>query len=101
MAQPVRVLRLTEHEGRKLQQIVRRGSSNSVRFRRVMMLLASAGGSTVPVIARLVQADEDTCAADLPSPRFWPTLTAGSRLRLTLRTPAPPTRPRRRTRDRG
>lgn len=60
MAPPVRVRRLTEQEGQKLQQIVLRGSTNSVRFRRAMMLLASAGGSTVPVIARLVRADEDT-----------------------------------------
>ncbi|MEU1173581.1 IS630 family transposase [Streptomyces microflavus] len=60
MAPPVRVRRLTEQDGQKLQQIVRRGSASSVRFRRAMMLLASAGGSTVPVIARLVQADEDT-----------------------------------------
>jgi transposase len=60
MAPPVRVRRLAEQEGQKLQQIVRRGSTGSVRFRRAMMLLASAGGSTVPVIARLVQADEDT-----------------------------------------
>ncbi|UOB15355.1 helix-turn-helix domain-containing protein [Streptomyces sp. HP-A2021] len=28
--------------------------------RRAMMLLASAGGNRVPVIAKLVQADEDT-----------------------------------------
>ncbi|MEU4355050.1 IS630 family transposase, partial [Streptomyces virginiae] len=56
MAKPVRVRGLTEQEGQKLQHIVRRGSTSSVRFRRAMMLLASAGGSTVPVIARLVQA---------------------------------------------
>ncbi len=43
-----------------MQQIVRRGSTSSVRFRRAMMLLASAGGNRVPVIAKLVQADEDT-----------------------------------------
>ncbi|WUJ57182.1 hypothetical protein OHB25_03955 [Streptomyces mirabilis] len=36
--------RLTDQEGQKLQQIVRRGSTNSVRYRRAMMLLASAGG---------------------------------------------------------
>ncbi|GCD40503.1 IS630 family transposase [Streptomyces paromomycinus] len=60
MALPVKVRRLTEQEGQKLQHIVRRGSTDSVRFRRAMMLLASAGGSTVPVIAHLVQADEDT-----------------------------------------
>ncbi|WP_245657780.1 helix-turn-helix domain-containing protein, partial [Herbidospora mongoliensis] len=47
-------------EGQKLQQIVRRGSTSSVRYRRAMILLASAGGNTVPVIARLVAADEDT-----------------------------------------
>jgi transposase len=51
---------LTDQEGQKLQQIVRRGSTSSVRFRRAMMLLASAGGNRVPVIAQLVQADEDT-----------------------------------------
>ncbi|WP_406471829.1 IS630 family transposase [Streptomyces hirsutus] len=60
MAEPVRVRRLTDQEGQKLQQIVRRGSTSSVRYRRAMMLLASAGGNRVPVIAKLVQADEDT-----------------------------------------
>jgi transposase len=63
VAQPVRVRGLTEQEGQKLQHIVRRGSTRSVRFRRALMLLASASGSTVPVIARLVQADEDTVRA--------------------------------------
>jgi transposase len=33
---------------------------NTVRYRRAMMLLASAGGNRVPVIAQLVAADEDT-----------------------------------------
>ncbi|MEU2113956.1 helix-turn-helix domain-containing protein [Streptomyces sp. NPDC019507] len=60
MAGAVRVRRLTDLEGQRLQQIVRRGSANSVRYRRAMMLLASAGGNRVPVIAQLVQADEDT-----------------------------------------
>ncbi|WP_328868330.1 IS630 family transposase [Streptomyces sp. NBC_00304] len=60
MAPPVRVRRLTEQDGQRLQQIVRRGSTNTVRYRRAMMLLASAGGNIVPVIARLVSADEDT-----------------------------------------
>lgn len=60
MAEPVRVRRLTDQEGRKLQQIVRRGSTSTVRYRRAMMLLASAGGNRVPAIAQLVQADEDT-----------------------------------------
>jgi transposase len=60
VAEPVRVRRLTDQEGQRLQRIVRRGSTNSVRYRRAMMLLASAGGNRVPVIAKLVQADEDT-----------------------------------------
>jgi transposase len=60
VAEPVRVRRLTDQEGQKLQQIVRRGSTSSVRYRRAMMLLASAGGNRVPVIAQLVHADEDT-----------------------------------------
>ena len=60
MAEPVRVRGLTDQEGQRLQQIVRRGSISSVRCRRAMMLLASAGGNRVPVIAQLVQADEDT-----------------------------------------
>ncbi|MFK0191473.1 IS630 family transposase [Kitasatospora sp. NPDC090308] len=60
MAEPVRVRRLTDQEGQQLQRIVRRGSTSSVRYRRAMMLLASAGGNRVPVIAQLVQADEDT-----------------------------------------
>ncbi|MDV9171951.1 IS630 family transposase [Streptomyces sp. W16] len=60
MAEPVRVRRLTDQEGQRLQQIVRRGSTSSVRYRRAMMLLASAGGNRVPVIAQLVAADEDT-----------------------------------------
>ncbi|MFE5407110.1 IS630 family transposase [Streptomyces sp. NPDC056580] len=60
MAEPVRVRRLTDQEGQKLQQMVRRGSTSSVCNRRAMMLLASAGGNRVPVIAQLVRADQDT-----------------------------------------
>ncbi|SNT11922.1 hypothetical protein SAMN05216276_102546 [Streptosporangium subroseum] len=60
MAEPVRVRGLTDQEGQRLQQIVRRASTSSVRYRRAMMLPASAGGNRVPVIAQLVQADEDT-----------------------------------------
>lgn len=60
MAEPVRVRRLTDQEGQRLQRIVRRGSTSAVRYRRAMMLLASAAWNHVPVIAKLVQADEDT-----------------------------------------
>lgn len=60
MAELVRARRLTEQEGRRLQQIVRRGKQESIRVRRAMMIMASAAGTPVPAIARLVQADEDT-----------------------------------------
>src|SRR2546430_17133979 len=39
--------------------MVRRGTGSAVRLRRAMVILASAGGNTVPAIARLVQGDED------------------------------------------
>lgn len=60
MVELVRDRRLTDQEGRQLHRIVRRGSTSSVRCRRATMLLASVGGNRVPVIAQLVQADEDT-----------------------------------------
>ncbi len=59
----MRVRRLTDEEGRKLQRLVRRGEGKGqtsvVRYRRALVLLASAGGNTVPAIARLVQTSED------------------------------------------
>ena len=60
MAEPVRARRLTDQEGRRLLQIVRRGKHGSVRVRRAMIIMASASGTLVPAIARLVGADEDT-----------------------------------------
>ncbi len=60
MAQRVRARRLTDEEGRQLQQIARRGKHGSVRVRRALIIMASASGTTVPAIARLVAADEDT-----------------------------------------
>ncbi|WSB31415.1 hypothetical protein OIE49_05755 [Streptomyces sp. NBC_01788] len=39
---------------------MRPGQTSWVRFQRAMMLLASGGGNRVPVVAQLVQADEDT-----------------------------------------
>ncbi len=63
MSQRVKVRRLTDEEGRQLQRIVRRGGGTSqvnvVRYRRAMVVLASAGGNTVEVIARLVQTSPD------------------------------------------
>jgi transposase len=51
---------LTDEEGRRLTQIVRRGRGNPIRVRRATIIMASASGTPVPAIARLVAADEDT-----------------------------------------
>jgi len=60
---PLRVRRLTDIEGRQLQQIVRRGGGKTdrsiVNWRRSMVVLASVGGNTVEAIARLVQTSPD------------------------------------------
>jgi hypothetical protein len=60
VAEPVRARRLTDEEGRRLTQIVRRGRGNPIRVRRATIIMASASGTPVPAIARLVAADEDT-----------------------------------------
>ncbi|MCA2185686.1 helix-turn-helix domain-containing protein [Nonomuraea cavernae] len=60
MAEPVRARRLSEDEGRRLQQIVRRGKHESIRVRRAVIIVASASGTPTPAIARLVAAHEDT-----------------------------------------
>jgi len=60
MAEPVRARRLSDQEGQRLQQIVRRGKHGSIRVRRAMIVMASASGTPVAAIARLVAADEDT-----------------------------------------
>ena len=60
MAEPVRARRLSDEEGRRLQQVVRRGKHGSIRVRRAMIIMASASGTPVSAIARLVAADEDT-----------------------------------------
>lgn len=60
----MKVRRLTPEERQRLQRIVRRGGpgqgGNVVRWRRATMILASAAGNTVRVIARLPAADEET-----------------------------------------
>ena len=60
MAEPVRARRLSDQEGRRLLQFVRRGKHGPVRVRRAMIIMASAPGTLVPAIARLVAAGEDT-----------------------------------------
>ena len=51
---------MTDEEGRRLQQIARRGKHGSIRVRRALIIMASASGTPVPAIARLVAAHEDT-----------------------------------------
>lgn len=64
MAELVKVRRLSDEEGQRLLRIVRRGepkmTKSVIRYRRAVVVLASASGNSVPVIARLVAADEDT-----------------------------------------
>jgi transposase len=60
VADPVRARRLSDHEGRALTQIVRRGRGSSIRVRRATIIMASSSGTPVAAIARLVAADEDT-----------------------------------------
>jgi len=54
---------LTPQEGQQIQRIVRRGGGSTdkshVKWRRALVVHASAGGNTVPVIARLVVTSED------------------------------------------
>ena len=63
MADPVKVRRLSDEEGRKLQRLVRRGEGKGrasvVRYRRALVILASAGGNRVSVIADLVHTSDD------------------------------------------
>jgi hypothetical protein len=60
MSIPVRARRLSPEEGRRLLRLVRRGKHDSVRYRRALIIMASASGTGVPAIARLVAADPDT-----------------------------------------
>jgi transposase len=60
VAESVRARRLTDQEGQTLQRIVRRGKHDSIRVRRALIIMASASGTPVPAIARLVAAHEDT-----------------------------------------
>src|SRR2546421_11759 len=59
MSTRVRARRLT-HEGQYLQRLVRRGRHDSVRYRRALIIMASASGTGAPAIAQLVAADPDT-----------------------------------------
>ena len=63
MAAPVKVRRLSDEEGRQLQRIVCRVGGKTdksiVKWRRALVVLSSAGGNDVAVIAGLVQTSPD------------------------------------------
>ena len=63
MSKPLRVRRLSPQEGQQIQRIVRRGGGKTdkshVKWRRALVVHASAGANTVPVIARLAATSED------------------------------------------
>lgn len=63
MTKPLRVRRLTSQEGQQLQRIVRRGGGKTdnshVKWRRALVVHASAGGNTVSAIAVLVVTSQD------------------------------------------
>src|ERR1700733_14212442 len=60
MAELVRARRLSDQEGQRLLQIVRRGKHGSVRVRRGMIIMASASGALGPAVPRLGAGGEDT-----------------------------------------
>ena len=60
MTRSVRARRLTDAEGQSLLRIVRRGKRGTIQVRRALIIMASSSGSTVPAIARLVAACDDT-----------------------------------------
>jgi Winged helix-turn helix len=91
----VRARRLTDQEGQRLQQIVRRGKHGSIRVRRAMIIMASASSTPAPATARLVAADEDTVrdvihAFNAKGPAALDS-GAGGRPRLIAWRPSPPT----------
>ncbi|MEU5029428.1 helix-turn-helix domain-containing protein [Streptomyces milbemycinicus] len=60
MAEPVRVRRLTDEEGRAPLRTVRRGRNSTVKVRHALIIMASASRNTNEAIAALVAADPDT-----------------------------------------
>ena len=59
MAERVAVRDITNEEGNKLLQIVRRGSGSVVRWRRAQIVLWSAQRMDVPAIAKIAFTSED------------------------------------------
>src|SRR5258708_4537427 len=76
VAEPVTVRRLSDQEGQKLQRIVRRGSTSSVRYRRAMALLAPARRQPGPRVAPQLVEGEEAGGGEV-TPRFNETGRAG------------------------
>ena len=93
MSEPLKVRRLTDEEGRRLQRLVRRGEGKGkasvVRYRRALVILASAGNNTVPVIARLVQTSDDRVREVIHKFKKWgwPAWTPSGRVAVPARSP--------------
>jgi hypothetical protein len=83
MAEPVRARRLTDQEGQRLQQIVRRGKHGSVRVRR---LAPRSPGERRMLDRLLARIDDETIVWPSGRPAFPAALMAapqGGNLRLT------------------
>ena len=59
VSERLRVREIDDDEGRRLVQIIRRGSGSVVTWRRAQMVLLSAQGMDVAVIARVAFTSED------------------------------------------
>ena len=65
MREGIRVREITNDEGRRLLQIVRRSSGSVVRWRRAQMVLLSAQGMDVAQIAKVAFTSPDRVRAVL------------------------------------
>ena len=95
MAEPVRAWWLTDQEGERLQQIVRARASTVDLGAPAMIIMASASGTLVPAIARLVAADEDTARDVIHAlnAKGWPRWTLGGREAVPASSVTRPSRP--------
>ncbi len=81
MREGIRVREITNDEGRRLLQIVRRSSGSVVRWRRAQMVLLSAQGMDVAQIAKVAFTSPDRVRAvlhnfnddgfDSLAPKYW------------------------------
>lgn len=70
MAEPVRARRLTDDEGRRLQQTVRRGKHGTIRVRRALVIMASIRAAR-PDGAPIYVILDNLSANKTPTTRAW------------------------------